>query len=410
MASRASTGPVYTTSDIIPRLRRITVSTQGLATPNTFGKGKSGVLKTIERLGYVQIDTISVVERAHHHVLSSRVPDYQPKHLDALLRTGNIFEYWHHAASFLPIRDYRFAMPRMAQFKQGDERWIRSRDRAEIKRTLERIRAEGPLRSRDFSDQNEKRSGWWDWKPAKQALEQLFMEGELMVVSRDGFEKTYDLTERVLPDSVNTTLPNLSDVAEHLVDTTLDSHGCAQAPTFTHLRRGMDLRKAVEKVLAEKLTDHTLTRLQTEDGQTWFVRSDLWEARLPTLRRQAVSVLSPFDNAVIHRSRGQRLFNFDYVIECYVPEPKRQYGYFCLPLLLGDSFIGRLDAKSHRRERRLELKHLHLDRALDEDLTSSLVTGLRTFAAFNGCDTISLTHTTPGHARKTLLQALKELP
>jgi uncharacterized protein len=410
LASRASTAPVYATSDIVPRLRRITLSTQGLGTPNTFGKGKSGVLKAIERLGYVQIDTISVVERAHHHVLFSRVPDYQPKHLDALLSTGNIFEYWHHAASFLPIRDYRFAMLRMAQYKQGNERWIRSRDHAEIKRTLERIRAEGPLRSRDFSDQNEKRSGWWDWKPAKKALEQLFMEGELMVVSRDGFEKTYDLTERVLPDSVNTTLPSVSDFAEHLVESTLDSHGCAQSPTFTHLRRGMDLRKAVAKVLAEKCMDRELTSLQTEDGQTWFVRSDLWEARLPTIRRPAVSVLSPFDNAVIHRSRGQRLFNFDYVIECYVPEPRRQYGYFCLPLLLGDSFIGRLDAKAHRREQRLELKHLHLDCKLDQDLVPSLVTGLRTFAAFNGCDAVTLTHITPGGARNTLLRALKELP
>ncbi len=410
MASRASTAPVYAASDIVPRLRRIAIATQGLGAPNAFGKGKSGTLKAIERLGYVQIDTISVVERAHHHVLFSRVPGYQPKHLDTLLRAGSIFEYWHHAASFLPIRDYRFALPRMAQFKQGDERWIRSRDREEIKRTLERIRAEGPLRSRDFSDQNEKRSGWWDWKPAKKALEQLFMEGELMVVSRDGFEKTYDLTERVLPSSVNTSLPSLNDLAEHLVETTLESHGCAQATTFTHLRRGSDLRKAVEKVLADKNAARELTSLQTSDGQTWFVRSDLWDARLPTVRRREVSVLSPFDNAVIHRSRSQRLFSFDYVIECYVPEPKRQYGYFCLPLLLGDRFIGRLDAKAHRREQRLELKHLHLDQELGDCLLTSLVSGLRAFAAFNGCCDITLTHTTPRRARNTLLRALKELP
>ena len=409
MASRASTAPVYAASDIVPRLRRIAVSTQGLGTPNAFGKGRSGVLKAIERLGYIQIDTISVVERAHHHVLFSRVPDYQPKHLDTLLRAGNIFEYWHHAASFLPIRDYRFAMLRMTQFKQGDERWIRSRDVTEIKRTLERIRAEGPLRSRDFADQNEKRSGWWDWKPAKKALEQLFMEGELMVVSRDGFEKTYDLTERVLPSSVNTSLPSVNEFAEHLVESTLASHGCAQSPTFTHLRRGINLRKAVENVLAEKCSVRELTSLQTDDGQTWFVRSDLWDARLPTVRRPAVSVLSPFDNAVIHRNRGQRLFNFDYVIECYVPEPKRQYGYFCLPLLLGDSFIGRLDAKAHRREQRLELKHLHLDKEFDDGLLPSLVTGLRAFATFNGCVDMTLTRTTPGSVKKSLLQTLKEM-
>lgn len=400
---------MHAATDIVPRLRRIAVSAQGLGKPAAFGKGKSAVLKAIERLGYVQIDTISVVERAHHHVLFSRVPDYQPEYLDELLRAGDIFEYWHHAASFLPIRDYRFALPRMTQFRQGDEQWMRSRDREEIKRTLARIRAEGPLRSRDFSEHNEKRTGWWDWKPAKKALEQLFMEGELMVVSRDGFEKTYDLTERVLPASLDTTPPTLAELAQHLVESTLNSHGCAQPPTFTHLRRGMALRKAVEKVLDDKCATGQLTRLQTDDGQTWFVCNDLWEARLPTIRRPSVTVLSPFDNSVIHRNRGQRLFNFDYVIECYVPEPKRQFGYFCLPLLLGDTFIGRLDAKAHRREQRLELKHLHLDRHLDNDSLSSLVPGLQAFAAFNRCIEITVTNTTPARNKKVLQQTLKEI-
>jgi len=390
-------------------LRRLAVSAQGLGASSAFGKGRSAVLKAIERLGYVQIDTISVVERAHHHILFSRIPDYQPAYLETLLRAGRIFEYWHHAASFLPIRDYRFALPRMAQFKQGDERWIRSRDRDEMKRTLERIRAEGPLRSRDFAEHNSQRAGWWDWKPAKKALEQLFMEGELMVVCRVGFEKTYDLTERVLPASVNTTPPTLADLAGHLVDTTIASHGCAQSPTFTHLRRGITLRKAVEKVLFEKCEAGQLTRLQTDGGQTWFVPCDQWDTRLPTIRRPSVTVLSPFDNSVIHRNRGQRLFNFDYVIECYVPEPKRQFGYFCLPLLRGDAFIGRLDAKAHRREQRLELKHLHLEGELDADLLTSLVTGMRAFAAFNRCTEISVTRTTPHRVRKNLLQALKEI-
>ncbi len=410
MANRASTARVYAASDINPRLRRLAVSAQGLGTLNPFGKGKSAVLKAIERLGYVQIDTISVVERAHHHVLFSRVPDYQTEHLETLLRTGRIFEYWHHAASFLPMRDYRFALPRMAQFKQGDERWIRSRDRDEMKRTLERIRAEGPLRSRDFSESAQPRAGWWDWKPSKKALEQLFMEGELMVTSRDGFEKTYDLTERVLPSWVNTASPTLAELAGHLVDTTLASHGCAQPPTFTHLRRGFPLRKAVEKVLSEKVEAGLLTRLQTDDGQTWLIPCNLWETRLPTMRRPAVTILSPFDNSVIHRNRGQRLFNFDYVIECYVPEPKRRFGYFCLPLLLGDTFIGRLDAKAHRREQRLELKHLHLDCEPDAELLDSLVAGLRAFAAFNRCTGISVTRTTPHRVRTQLLRTLKEIP
>ena len=407
MASRASTARAHAVEEIVPRLRRIALWTQGLLGTSPFGRGETGVAHAIERLGYVQIDTISVVERAHHHVLYNRVPDYRPQFLDALLRRGEVFEYWHHAAAFLPIRDYRFALPRMAQFKQGDERWIRSRDRASMQQVLDRIRADGALRSRDFIDPSARSRGWWDWKPAKRALEQLFMEGELMVVSREGFEKTYDLTERVLPSTVNTTLPSAAELAEHLVTTTLASHGCAQAPTFTHLRRGTALRNAVKTTLHDKLSNGELIELRTPDGQVWYTRRELWEARAPVVRQHTARILSPFDNSVIHRSRGQRLFNFDYVIECYVPEAKRRYGYFCLPVLLGDSFIGRIDVKAHRKERRLELRHVHLETNPDTNLTP-LVRGLRQFATFNACDEITLGKVSPASWKQNLQHALKE--
>lgn len=395
--------------DMMGRLRRIALDAQGLTSPAPFGKGKAATLRAIQHLGYVQIDTISVVERAHHHLLHARVPEYRTEHLDALLRSAKIFEYWSHAAAFLPIEDYRFALPRMKRFKSGDERWVRSRNRVLIDDVLARIRAEGPLLSRDFEDPRATKTGWWDWKPAKGALEQLFMEGELMVIARDGFQKTYDLTERVLPSHVDTRMPTEHEFADHLVSTTLRGHGCAQQPTFTHLRRGAELRRAVQESLERSTESGEVLKLKSGDGQVWFVLKNLWEKRLPAARRKAVSLLSPFDNLVIHRERGQRLFNFDYTIECYVPEPKRQYGYFCLPILHGEHLIGRVDAKAHRKQRRLELKHLHLDVPLDDQLLDALKAGLQPFAAFNGCDTILLTRCSPSKIRGPIQYALKNL-
>lgn len=399
---RAATTKVLARTAVIPRLRRIAIAAQGLHRTAPFGRGPAAVEKVIRQLGYVQIDTISVVERAHHHVLHSRVPGYQPPVLDRLLRKGQIFEYWAHAAAFLPIEDYRFARPRMERFRRGEERWQRSRDREMVRRVLARIRDEGPLMSRDFEDPRETRTGWWDWKPAKGALEQLFMEGELMVVARDGFQKTYDLTERVLPAGIDTSLPTTAEYAEHLVDRTLQSHGCAQLPTFTHLRRDSALRTAVLESLQRRVADQEVAELKTDDGHTWYVDARRWSERLPVPRQDTVRVLSPFDNSVIHRDRGQRLFDFDYTIECYVPEPRRRYGYFCLPLLYGDTFAGRVDAKAHRAERRLALRHLHLDIDPDDAFLEALVRGINELARFNGCEETTLERVTPSRHHQAI--------
>jgi hypothetical protein len=321
-----------------------------------------------------------------------------------------VFEYWSHAAAFLPIQDYRFARPRMERFRRGDERWMRSRDREMVRRVLDRIRAEGPLMSRDFEDPRETRSGWWDWKPAKGALEQLFMEGELMVVARDGFQKTYDLTERVLPADTDTSLPTTEEYAAHLVDRTLQSHGCAQLPTFTHLRRDPALRQAVVDQLRRRVADRRVQEVKTDDGQVWYVDAARWAERLPVPRHPAVRLLSPFDNSVIHRDRGQRLFDFDYTIECYVPEQRRRYGYFSLPLLYGDSFAGRVDTKAHRAERRLSLRHLHLEIEPDEAFLEALARGVWELARFNGCDAVTVERVTPSRLRSAVRSHLSVPP
>jgi uncharacterized protein YcaQ len=331
------------------KLRRIALDRQGLLTANPFGRGKQAVLRAVEHLGYVQIDTISVVARAHHHVLWSRVDNYRDPLIDRLVRERKIFEYWYHAASWLPMRDYRFALPRMNQLN-GERNWFGDGDRKLMHEILRRITAEGPMRARDFADEQHRGNGWWEWKPAKQALEQLFMQGELMASHRDGFQKVYDLPERVLPDWVDKRLPSLQEYAAYLVDTTLRAHGFASLKSMTYLRRGRALRDAVRQLLDARIDAGSLVAIDPGNGTRVYIDPERLESRAP--RSQArVRLLSPFDNAVIQRQRGREIFDFDYQIECYLPESRRQYGYFCLPLLYRDRFVGRIDCKAHREKR-----------------------------------------------------------
>ncbi len=371
---------------LAPKLRRIALNQQGLLKADAFGRGKRATLRAIEQLGYVQIDTISVVERAHHHVLWSRVANYQPKFLDRLVKERKVFEYWFHAAAWLPMADYRFALPRMEQMN-GDRSWFRSSDQKMMHEILQRIGSEGPLRARDFEDAREGSSGWWDWKPAKQALEQLFMQGELMASGRKGFQKVYDLRERVLPDWVNTSMPGLDEYADHLIETTLRAHGFATLVSMTYLRKGKKLRDAVKQQLQQRIETGLLTSVDLGSNTTMYIDPELLESRAPHSTAQ-VRILSPFDNSVIQRQRSRDIFAFDYQIECYVPGPLRQFGYFCLPLMYRDRLVGRIDCKAHRADNSLEIKSLHLEHKTDEDFIELFCQSLHSFARFNHCDQI----------------------
>lgn len=365
------------------KLRRIALNQQGLLKNGHFGRGKRATLRAIEQLGYVQIDTISVVERAHHHVLWSRVENYRTQFLDQLVKQRDIFEYWFHAAAWLPMRDYRFALPRMRQVN-GERNWFEVSDRKLTDQILQRIEKEGPLRTRDFADTPQVNNGWWDWKPAKQALEQLFMQGELMVSGREGFQKVYDLPERVLPDWVDTSMPTMDDYAGHLVDTTLRAHGFASLVSMAYLRKGKPLREAIKAQLQQRLDANQLTTLELGNNNTLYIDPELLESRAPHSSAQ-VRILSPFDNAVIQRQRGREIFNFDYQIECYVPEPLRKFGYFCLPIQYRDRLVGRMDCKAHRADDALEIRSMHIEQKVDADFTELLAQAIQSFASFNNC-------------------------
>jgi len=403
-----------TSSKDLSRLRRLALSSQGLLQAQPFGRGVAGARKAIAHLGYVQIDTISVVERAHHHVLHSRVPTFEPAMMDQMLLDGDIFEYWSHAAAFLPMDDFRFSLPYKHAIKSGQTHWNKDPDRKLMTELLDRVRTEGPLRSRDVETKSSNRAGWWDWKPAKKALEQLFMEGDLMVKDRVGFQKNYDLTERVLPSSVNSTMPTMDEFVAHMLDQQLRCHGVVSIKGLTYLRRNTELRNAMKALVNERLAQGTLEQVELNNGEVYFVEAGALERRL-SAQSNRLRILSPFDNSVIQRDRLKHLFQYDYQIECYVPEPKRQYGYFSLPLLFRGEFIGRMDCKAHRKERRLEIKFLHVESQLgqkrfdDDQIIHAFVEAINPFSQFQQCDTVSLTAVEPKYLAQPLQDALKAL-
>lgn len=384
------------------QFRKKALQSQGLLQRNIFGAGASAVLKCIEHLGYVQIDTISVVQRAHHHVLWNRVGNYQPRMLDKLVSDKKVFEYWFHAAAYMPMKDFRFALPRMQAIKSGQKHWFTNTDPSLMKKICQRIEVEGPLMAREFVDPVHRENGWWQWKPAKQALEQLFMQGDLMVIGREGFQKRYDLIERALPENIDTTFPCLQQQAQYLIDVTIRSHGFAALKSYTYLRKGAELKAVVKEQLEQAVLDGRL--LKSSLPCETAVYCDLHMAsRKRTVSR--VMLLSPFDNTVIQRERCRRIFNFDYQIECYVPQAKRVYGYFCLPVLFRDQFVGRVDCKAMRKDGVLNVVHLQLDHAVDDDFPVLLADALREFAVFNGCSAINLGRVKPA-VYKSELKAL----
>ncbi len=390
------------------KLRRIALESQGLLRTAAFGRGRNATRKAIETLGYVQIDTISVVARAHHHVLHSRVPNYQPDHLNRLQRDGLIFEYWYHAAAYLPMRDYRFALPRMEAMRAGTERWIRSRDGKLMAEVLARVAAEGPLMSRDFEAPASGDPGWWNWKPTKQALEQLFMQGDLMVLGRDGFQKSYDLRERVLPEGTDTRMPDDREMACYLLKTMLRAHGFITPKEVTHLRRGREIRSALKTVLDESVAQGTLIEIRQPCGALAYVDPERLESRAPAAGARA-HLLSPFDNLVIHRDRVQSVFGFDYQIECYVNEKQRRFGYYSLPIVYRDTLVGRADCKAHRQSGCFEIRNLHFEEntaVRDDGFFEAIAEAFHRYAAFNDCDQIRLTRATPPTDGQTLERAL----
>ena len=373
----------------IGEARKLALVSQQL--PNSgFSRGLKGTLEAIEHLGYVQIDTISVVERAHHHTLFNRVPHYRHGYLDKLIEQRKIFEYWSHAAAYLPFADYRYCLPRMQAIKQGQRHWYKKNAKV-MDHVLQRITTDGALQAKDFEEHQGFTGGMWEWGPIKQAIEHLFMQGDLLVTKRVSFQKVFDLAERVIPADVNTKRPTKLEYAHYLISRYLGAHGIGHLSEFGYLRKAVG--PLIKQAVNEKIESGEILEVHLKaNNERLFIASD-YETLLETrLAHSKAKILSPFDNLVIQRKRIARLFNFDYQLECYLPENKRRYGYFTLPILWQGNLVARMDAKADRKNKLFIVRNFKLETKLKkaDEFGHYFSRALNEFSMFNGCDDIKI--------------------
>lgn len=354
---------------------------------NNTGNSKKDLLNVIRQLGYVQIDTISIVERAHKHILWTRFPAYKNEMLDELIdKDKKVFEFWDHAAAYMPMEHFRFTNKRKELYAERHKNWS-AKNKKLLNYIIERIKIEGPLLSRDF-DEPGKRGAWWDWKPAKDGLEFLFHTGKLVLRSRKNFQKVYDLPERFLPGNTDTSLPTDEELSEHLIMKSIKANGFASEKEITYLRHHN--RQATKKVITELVEGKKIIPIgiQKDENEIYYTTSKILKQLNTKKVNNNIHILSPFDNLIIQRKRLKSLFGFDFVIEFYLPAPKRKFGYYCMPVLYNDKFICKIDAKAERKTGTFKVINIFTEGNSNKlsKQTGKLVTAkLEKLAEFSGC-------------------------
>jgi uncharacterized protein YcaQ len=386
--------------------RKIILHAAGLARPAQFGKGREAVYKLIDHLGHVQIDANYVIERAHHHSIAARVPDYKQEWLEELQADGRIFEFFLSDAGYIPMHDYRYSLCVKEGFA-GSRKPLTQAENNLMERILDRIAREGPLMVKDFDNDREVASlGWWDWRPSKIALERLYLDGRLMCTRGKDFHKVYDLPVNVVPNDIDTTKPTPEEFARYIIRHTLKSRGIGYAKEIAW-RAHFVKNNLVKTELIKMVNEGEVLEVTIKDLTT----SPLY--MLPGYRNKKIQlsgdafILSPFDVLNVFRPRLKDLFDFDYQIECFVPQAKRKYGYFSLPILVGDTFVGRMDSKADRKQRTLTIHNLHFEPVkLSKPVIGKVIEAIKAFARFNRCMEIVIKKSNNREHIKTIKERL----
>jgi uncharacterized protein YcaQ len=330
----------------------------------------------LDKLGAIQMDSVNILARNHLLVPFARLGPYSVQALHtAIYKDKRGFEYWGHMASWLPTAEYRYFLPRMMRMRESSRGWwlrIRTEHAALYPLILERVRAEGPIGAAAFDDPLGKRGTWWDWKPAKLVLEDLLDQGLLMCAERTaGFARLYDLSERVLPAGLDTSNPGQLVATHHLLQRGLERLGVATAIEMADYFRLKPVEQ-VKAALAGLLADERIVSVDVEGwGKPAYTTNAAMHGPL-TVPEHRPTLLAPFDNLMWERHRVERIFGFHYRVEIYVPEPKRQFGYFVLPLLVRGGLRGRADLKLDRQAGVLRVRGLWLEDAEPAELRIAL--------------------------------------
>lgn len=421
--NRTSSSAVYPLSAV----RAVALHSQGLAAPHDGATDRDAVYSAVERVGWIQLDTLQMVRRSQYLALWSRLGNYDSRHLDGLLSGGagsdqgrRLFEYWRHAACLIPLAEYRYSLPQIRRYSGGRGKWGRNwisepGNRHLVESVLERVRSGGPVRSSDFERDGPRSGSWWDWKPAKRALEYLYNHGDLMVADRvKNFQRIYDLAERVLPSWVDIVEPTEAEALKYLVERSMRALGICdprQVSDYMALKR-TEAKPFVERLMKDGTFVTVNARLASGDVKELVIHRDT----LPSLERAAdgelapthVTFLSPFDNLFWAKGRDMQLWSFEQILEAYKPRPTRRWGYFCMPILHGDRLVGRIDPKLERATGTLRLVCMYLepDVPYDDEFVASLAGAFRDFMAFHDAHDLVVERSQPSDLGPQLLRAL----
>ena len=403
---------------------------QHLARPRAARLTPRRLCRFVEDVGGLQMDSINVLDRAHYLTVWSRFGPYDRERLDRLVyRRRLLFEYWAHAACLVPTTAlpwWRRAMLDYRGRNTGWSNWLR-RNAKVVSRVREAVTANGPMANADFEGRRPAGGGgWWDWKPVQHALHHLWMTGTFAIHSRRHFQKHYDLLERALPDAHACEPVSREEFQRWHVERSLHGMGAATeldlASYLTFPRHQGTARRAALRSMLER---GEITEIEVEGSSArWLALTRDLPALATAGRRHAPSrgttLLAPFDSLLWYRNRVTRLFGFDYRIEVYTPGPKRVHGYYTLPILHDGRLIGRVDAKAHRVERKLEIRHVHLEPWFAQGLTppcgwgrvdrdeglAGLGEALRSLAVFVGAHAVKLVRVTPRRLRAPMARAI----
>ncbi len=353
--------------------RRLAIAAQGLGRTHPERAGRGDIARTVERLGLLQIDSVNVLVRAHYMPLFSRLGAYDAGDLDRLAYRGarrKFFEYWAHEASLVPVGLHANFRWRMDDARDGRGTYsaiaaFGRENKAAIARVLAEIRDRGALAASELSGSTGGKAGWWGWSDAKRAVEWLFWSGALTTARREtaGFTRIYDLPERVLHgDVVNAPTPARDAAQRALLLHAVRALGVATAGDLRDYYR-LPAKETPARIL-ELVENGDLVPVTVEGwGKPAYLDA---RARIPR-QVSATALLSPFDPLIWRRERAERLFDFHYRIEIYTPAHKRQFGYYCLPVLVGDRIVGRFDLKADRRDGVLRVEAAHAEAGVDLD-------------------------------------------
>lgn len=379
--------------------RALFLETHGLTRSRGGKLGEEGLAGLIHDLGFVQLDTINTVARAHDMILFSRAQNFDRGTLAALHESGEVFEHWTHDASIIPMEFYpywqdRFKRARSALDSPGWQKRLGDNPKKVLKMVRKRIEQDGPCMSREFAEGPKGNGGWWGWSPTKTALEYLWRTGELAVLKREGFQKVYDLSERVIPQDLHGERPSKSAILDFKCRNALTRLGFGTATEIAHFWASVkkaDVDRWAKPLLGKELIEVMIEGAKGEPDRKALAFADI-EDRLADAANPSKSVrfLSPFDPLIRDRKRLKHLFGFDYTVEIFVPEAKRAYGYYVLPILEGDRIIGRADLKAERKAGVLDMKGLWLERGvrLTGAREAAIGRDLSRLARFCGVETV----------------------